>query len=107
MTTSTPDPLAHRLVWANGTFIPWHDARVSSLSHSMQRASLVFDVASFHNTPSGVAIFRLHEHAARLLRSCTIVGLSTAFDASALERAACECVARSGLGEGLVRLSAF
>lgn len=73
----------------------------------MQRGSLVFDVLSFHDTPRGIAVFRLREHVARLLRSCAIVGLAAPFSEEQLIAAAREAVAATGLREGLVRMSAF
>ena len=42
-------------VWQNGELVPWSDATVSVLAQSMQRASLVFDIAAFHPTAQGTA----------------------------------------------------
>jgi branched-chain amino acid aminotransferase len=99
--------LQDRLVWMDGSLVAWRSARVSAFAHSMQRASLVFDVASFAPTPRGPAIFRLREHVARLGRSASIVGITVPYDADVIERATVETVRASGLEEGLIRLSAF
>jgi branched-chain amino acid aminotransferase len=32
-----------RTIWLDGQFVPWKDATVHVLSHSLQRGSLVFD----------------------------------------------------------------
>jgi branched-chain amino acid aminotransferase len=94
-------------VWMNGALVPASEATVSVLAHSMQRGSLVFDVAAFHATELGPAIFRMKEHVARFLRSAQLVGLDVRFDAGALEEAARACVRARGAAQGLVRWSAF
>jgi branched-chain amino acid aminotransferase len=69
--TAPPD----RRIWIDGRLVSWADAHVHVLSHSLQRASLVFDYTSVHQTPRGQAIFRLREHLERFLRSVSLVGL--------------------------------
>lgn len=101
-----------RPVWMNGKLTRFEDANVSVMAHAMQRGSLVFDVATFHDAAArggkhGAAIFRLRDHVERFARSAAIVGLSLAVDRDALENAAREVVRESGLSEGLVRWSAF
>jgi branched-chain amino acid aminotransferase len=64
-----------RRIWIDGRLVPWRDATVHVLSHSLARGSLVFDYLSVHETPRGPAIFRLPEHLRRFERSVSIVGL--------------------------------
>jgi branched-chain amino acid aminotransferase len=97
----------NRPVWRDGQLIALHEATISALAHPMQRGSLVFDVASFHDTPRGVAVFRLREHVARFLRSCAIVGLSPAFDEQQLMEGTRAAVAATKLRDGLIRISGF
>jgi branched-chain amino acid aminotransferase len=94
-------------IWMNGSLVAASEAHVSVLAHSMQRGSLVFDVAAFHATDRGPAVFRMREHVARFLRSARLIGLDVSFDAAALEEAARACVRARGATEGLVRWSAF
>ena len=94
-----------RKVWRDGVIVA--NPMVSALAHPMQRGSLVFDVLSFHDTPRGVAIFRLREHVARLLRSCAIVGLESPWPLEQLIDAARSAVEATGLRDGLIRMSAF
>jgi len=76
MTPRTPSSTPpDRRIWIDGTLVPWQDATVHVLSHSLARGSLVFDYLSVHATPKGAAIFRLAEHLERFLRSVAIVGL--------------------------------
>jgi branched-chain amino acid aminotransferase len=69
-----PQP-PNRRIWINGELVPWEQASVHVLSHSLQRGSLIFDYMSVHETPRGPAVFRLREHVARFLRSAEIMGL--------------------------------
>ncbi len=55
--------------------MPWDEAQVHLLSHSLQRGSLVFDYMKVHPTEKGPAIFRLKAHLERFLRSLDLVGL--------------------------------
>ncbi|MEE3328595.1 MAG: aminotransferase class IV [Myxococcota bacterium] len=95
-----------RLIWLDGEFVPWRDATVHVLSHSLQRGSLVFDFMSIKQTPRGGAIFRLDRHVKRLLRSCSLMGLPIAHDEAALSQAILETV-RSNPGCRNVKISAF
>jgi branched-chain amino acid aminotransferase len=101
--------MSNRRVWLDGTLVPWDEARVSALSHAMQRGSLVFDVGAFHpHAQTGrAALFRLREHVTRFFRSASIVGLAIAHDPIALEQATLQTVRTNGLAQGLVRWSAF
>ncbi|MGZ5968030.1 MAG: aminotransferase class IV [Polyangiales bacterium] len=96
-----------RKVWRDGKIIPSEEALVSSLAHSMQRGSLVFDVLSFHDGARGVAIFRLREHVVRFLRSASIVGMEIGYSEEELCAATCTAVRETGLRDGLIRMSGY
>ena len=94
-------------LWLDGEVVETTTAALPLMGHPAQRGSLVFDVASFNPTAEGPAIFRAADHAARFLRSSSLVGLEVAYDAATLVHAAGDLVARSGLSRGLVRWSAW
>jgi len=92
----------------DGALVGWNDARVSVLSHSMQRGSLVFDVAAIRQTTGGgIACFRARDHIDRFLRSAALVGLDVRWDRAALLAATARTVRESGASSALVRWSAF
>jgi branched-chain amino acid aminotransferase len=95
-----------RQIWLDGDLVPWADATVHVLSHSLQRGSLIFDYMSVHDTPRGAAVFRLAEHVERLLRSAELVGLPVEMDAPAICAAICETV-RANPGAHSVKISAY
>ena len=95
-----------RRIWLDGSLVPWADATVHVLSHSMARGSLVFDYMSVHDTDRGAAIFRVDDHVERFLTSCELVGLPLHYDAPALVAACAEAV-RANPGARVVKLNAF
>jgi len=97
---------ADRRIWLDGRLVPWADVTVHVLSHSMQRASLIFDFMSIHETPRGAAIFRLDDHVRRLLRSAELLGLPLAMGRAELTAAVLETV-RANPGASCAKVCAY
>jgi branched-chain amino acid aminotransferase len=90
-------------IWRDGQFIPWADANVHVLSHSMQFGSAAFEGIRCYHTPGGPAIFRLREHLTRLLNSVKIYRMELAYSVDELASACCELVRRNNLNACYVR----
>jgi len=101
-----PETPPDRQIWLDGELVPWDRATVHILSHSLQRGSLIFDYLSVHETPRGPAIFRLREHAERLVRSAELVGLPLRMGAEEIGEAIVLTV-RANPGATFVKVSAF
>jgi branched-chain amino acid aminotransferase len=84
-------------IWRDGHFIPWADATVHVLSHSMQFGSSAFEGIRCYSTPKGPAIFRLREHLARLLHSCKIYRMEVPYSIDQLVEASRDLIARNGV----------
>jgi branched-chain amino acid aminotransferase len=84
-------------IWRDGEFIPWDDAHVHVLSHSMQYGSSVFEGIRCYATPRGPAIFRLEDHLERLVNSCKIYRMELKYPVEELVIACCELVERNQL----------
>lgn len=56
-------------IWMNGKLIPWKDATIHVLSHSLHYGNAVFEGVRAYQTKKGLAIFRLQEHTKRLFDS--------------------------------------
>ncbi len=84
-------------IWRDGEFVPWQDANVHVLAHSMQFGSSAFEGIRCYETSRGPAIFRLEDHLQRLLNSCKIYRMEMKYTVDELLEACCELVARNGL----------
>jgi branched-chain amino acid aminotransferase len=84
-------------IWRDGHFIPWADATVHVLSHSMQFGSSAFEGIRCYSTPKGPAIFRLREHLERLLHSCKIYRMEVPYSIDQLVEASRDLIARNGV----------
>lgn len=90
-------------IWRDGEMIPWADATLHVLAHSMQFGSAAFEGIRCYATPTGPAIFRLREHLQRLLTSIHIYRMDIDYNLEQLTAAACDVVARNGLDSCYVR----
>jgi branched-chain amino acid aminotransferase len=90
-------------IWRDGEFIPWSEARVHVLSHSVQFGSSAFEGVRCYGTPRGPAIFRLEDHLQRLVNSCKIYRMEIAYSIDELVAAACELVERNRLDACYIR----
>lgn len=84
-------------IWRDGSFIPWNDAQVHVLSHSMQFGSSAFEGIRCYHTPAGPAIFRLREHLQRLMNSVKIYRMELAYSVDDLSAACCALVLKNKL----------
>lgn len=84
-------------IWRNGALIPWADANVHILTHSMQYGSAVFEGIRCYETPQGPAIFRLEEHLRRLMTSSRIYRMEVPFTTDELTAACCEIIEKNAL----------
>ncbi len=95
-----------RTIWLDGELVPWADASVHLLSHSLQRGSLVFDYLSIHETPRGDAAFRLDLHVERFLESCRLSALPIQQDANEVFAAVLAAM-RANPGATAAKICAF
>jgi branched-chain amino acid aminotransferase len=90
-------------IWHNGKFINWDDAQLHVLSHVVSYGSGIFEGIRCYETPSGPAIFRLHEHMQRLQNSGKIYRMELPFSANEFSNAACELVRLNKMGACYVK----
>ncbi|MDQ7011918.1 MAG: branched chain amino acid aminotransferase, partial [Mariprofundaceae bacterium] len=63
------------VIWFNGEMVPWREARVHVLTHTLHYGMGVFEGVRAYHTDKGTAIFRLEAHTDRLFRSAHIMGM--------------------------------
>jgi branched-chain amino acid aminotransferase len=95
-----------RVIWRNGSLVPWAEVTVHVLSQSIQRGTLVFDVMPVYWLPRGPAILGLAEHLERFQQSAELSGMALPFDTKAL-RAGISAAARANPGAEVVKISAY
>jgi branched-chain amino acid aminotransferase len=91
------------VIWMNGEFVPWEDAKVHVLTHGLHYGTGVFDSMRCYDTELGPAIFRNVEHIERLLRSAELYYMPVPYSAEELRAATRELVARNGLRSCYIR----
>jgi branched-chain amino acid aminotransferase len=96
-----------KVIWMNGSLVPWGEARVHVLTHALHYGMGVFEGVRCYEGESGSAIFRLEDHTRRLLRSAHILRLAVPYDAETLNRATVETVRANGLRACYIRPIAF
>lgn len=96
------------LIWFDGQFVPWRDAKVHVLTHTLHYGMGVFEGVRAYNTESkGTAIFKLQEHTDRLFRSAKIMAMDMPFSKDEVNDAQRAVVAKNNLTEAYLRPMAF
>lgn len=90
-------------IWMDGKLIPWHEAKIHVLSHTLHYGNGVFEGTRAYKTDKGLAIFRLQDHTKRLLNSAKIVAIDCPYTQEQLEQAQIDLL-RSNTYEGNVYL---
>lgn len=90
-------------IWLDGEFVPWREARVHVLTHTLHYGLGVFEGLRAYRTEAGPAIFRLDDHLERLFDSAHILGMTHGLDRGDLAQACCDVLRRNGLEAGYIR----
>ena len=61
------------VIWLDGEFVPWREAKVHVLTHTLHYGMGVFEGVRAYETARGPAIFKLPEHTRRLFNSAKIL----------------------------------
>jgi branched-chain amino acid aminotransferase len=64
-----------KYIWMDGELVEFEKATVHILNPAMHYGAAVFEGIRAYNTPKGPAVFRLREHAERLLDSAHVFGI--------------------------------
>jgi branched-chain amino acid aminotransferase len=99
--------LEERIVYLDGDFVAWDEARVHLMCHSLGRGSAIFEVLSFHNTERGTAVFRLDEHIDRLFRTAGLLDMDLSLSKEAFHGSVLETVRRNNLKQGLIKIICY
>ena len=91
------------LIWMNGEFVAWEDAKVHVLTHAMHYGTGVFEGIRAYETADGPAIFRHRDHLDRLEASAKLYYMDLPFSKDELREATHELIGRNGLKSCYIR----
>lgn len=94
-------------IWFDGAMVPWREAKVHVLTHTLHYGLGVFEGVRAYETDRGTAIFRLAEHTERFFRSAHILGMNMPYDNDTLNAAQVAVVQENGLASAYLRPLAF
>ncbi|GAB4354087.1 MAG: branched-chain-amino-acid transaminase [Gammaproteobacteria bacterium] len=95
------------VIWMDGEMVPWREAKVHVLTHTLHYGMGVFEGIRAYHTDRGPAIFRLQEHTDRLFRSAHILAMKIPYDKATINRAVIDSIRENGLDSAYVRPVVF
>jgi branched-chain amino acid aminotransferase len=90
-------------IWMDGKLVPWEDARIHILTHSLHYGSGVFEGIRAYHTSQGAAVFRLTDHINRLFNSAKVFMIEIPFSPEELIEAVKETVRANDLESCYIR----
>lgn len=95
-------------IWFDGKLVPWDQAKVHVLSHSLHYGSAIFEgIRAYKCSDGSSAIFRLPDHCKRMVNSAKIIRMELPYDAEQLASACLETVKANKLEQGYIRPLSF
>lgn len=92
-----------KLIWSDGKFVKWNDARVHILTHALHYGSAVFEGIHSYDTDNGTAVFRLNDHIERLFLSANAMSMRLKHSKNEIKEAIRQLIQKNNLGEAYIR----
>jgi branched-chain amino acid aminotransferase len=99
----TPTPQ----IWFNGELIPWDEARIHILTHSLHYGMGVFEGIRAYETEDGPGVFRLTDHMRRFQASAQILMMDLPYSVDEMIQAVKDTVRSTGLPSCYIRPIAY
>ena len=87
------------IIWMDNKFIPWQDAKLHVLTHSLHYGSAVFEGSRAYNG----TVFKLKEHNERLHKSAELLGFKIPYSVDVLNKATTELLKAHHLKDAYIR----
>ncbi|MAX56228.1 MAG: branched chain amino acid aminotransferase [Alcanivoracaceae bacterium] len=94
-------------IWLDGELVPWQEAKVHVLTHTLHYGMGVFEGVRAYETATGPAIFRLKEHTDRLFNSAHIMNMKIPFTKDEVNAAQLAAVKSNNLPHAYLRPMVF
>ena len=95
------------VIWLDGEMVPWREARVHVLTHTLHYGMGVFEGVRAYPTERGTAVFRLQDHTERLFNSAHILGMDIPFSREEVSEAQRATVRENNLESAYIRPMCF
>jgi len=95
------------LIWFDGEMVPWRDAKIHVLTHTLHYGMGVFEGVRAYDAVGGTAIFRLQEHTDRLFNSAKIMNMDMPYSKDDINQAQLDAVRLNNLDSAYLRPMAF
>ena len=94
---------ATKYIWFNGKLVPWADAKIHVLTHTLHYGTGAFEGIRMYETSKGSAIFHLQRHMERLIFSSQSLDMKLPYSLEQLSDAAIELVQKNELKSCYIR----
>jgi branched-chain amino acid aminotransferase len=94
-------------IWFNGELIPWEDAKIHVLTHTLHYGMGVFEGIRAYETDDGPGVFRLTDHMRRMDQSARILMMPLPYSVDEMVQAVKDTVRSTGLPSCYVRPIAY
>jgi branched-chain amino acid aminotransferase len=91
------------LIWLNGEFVAWEDAKVHVLTHSLHYGTGVFEGIRAYETERGTAVFRHDDHLKRLEQSARLYYMDLPYSLEQIREVTHELIVRNGFRSCYIR----
>ena len=91
------------VIWMDGRMVPWREANVHVLTHSLHYGVGAFEGIRAYKTLQGTALFRLDDHIQRLYDTAHILEMDIPYEFAVIRQACIDAIRENGLETGYVR----
>ena len=94
-------------IWLDGELVPWQEAKVHVLTHTLHYGMGVFEGVRAYETDRGPAVFRLQDHTDRFFNSAHILNMKLPFTKEQINEAHLSAIRENNLPHAYLRPMAF
>ncbi len=94
-------------IWLDGELVPWQEAKVHVLTHTLHYGMGVFEGVRAYETANGQAVFRLQDHTDRFFNSAHILNMKLPFTKEQINEAHLSAIRENNLPHAYLRPMAF
>jgi len=91
------------VIWMDGEMVPWRNAQVHVLTHTLHYGVGAFEGIRAYQTPQGTAIFRLDDHIRRLFETAHILEMAIPYSREQIRQSCVESVIQNKLDTAYIR----